>query len=369
MDKLQEPLDEEFAEQCSSCLSIDFPRLSALPPALIPTLECIREQAGQKLLASIAVHVAGQPAMVHFACAESFAAIANSLPSGSPITSLIVEPNQAAFADVAAHDDFFAIQRVNGDAGTLFLRTIAVAGGLFHNEMHTAYRPEQHNCFTEIGGGFNAVLAHITDCSALSPEARCSRQTQSTWVADPGRRWTVGHQIFAALTQGLLFALIGLEAALPGDDTAKVAAWCRLAVDLLCASAAALRFTGDFQPDAYRDLIRPRMAPPYMAEGFSGLLSADHRHLVRIMKHLRPCMGDVATRLPNEHARFVAALQQVYDDHRYVCARFDGAAVTSLRRSGPETPAVVRLETFKRARLRLIQPEQARTTNAKTTST
>jgi hypothetical protein len=130
-----------------------------------------------------------------------------------------------------------------------------------------------------------------------------------------------------------------------------------LAADLLLASASAFRFACDFPPEAYRDVIRPSMMPPHVAEGFSGLLSYDHRYLVQLLTRLRPLMAEGEARFPTAHARLTLALERVYDDHKFICARFGGAEAPSLRgRTCSHLSGVEQLETYRRARLRLLRP-------------
>ena len=55
--------------------------------------------------------------------------------------------------------------------------------------------------------------------------------------------------------------------------------------------------------------------------------------------------------------RLAVALNHVYDDHKFVCAQFDGAKKPSLRcpRSSP-LPGVEQLDRYQRARVGLLYP-------------
>ena len=172
------------------------------------------------------------------------------------------------------------------------------------------------------------------------------------------RRWVLGHQIFAALTQGVIFALQGFEVATREPDHQHAREALKLAADLLMASATAFRFTADFPPSAYRDVVRPSMMARHVGEGFSGLLSVDHRQLVALLVRMRPLMGEAVTRFASEHKHLTLALNHVYENHKFVCAQFVGAKKPSLRcpNSGP-LPGVEQLQRYQRARVGLLRPD------------
>jgi hypothetical protein len=177
---------------------------------------------------------------------------------------------------------------------------------------------------------------------------------------DPMRRWVLGHQIFAALTQALIFSLQEFELAMRHRDQQGAADALKVAADLFVASATAFRFTADFPASFYRNVVRPSMMAEQVGEGFSGLLSADHRQLVAVLVRTRPLMIEAATCLAPEHGRLTSALNQVYDDHRFVCARFDGTKNPSLL--CPHSSAltgVEQLERYRHARVGLLRPASA----------
>jgi hypothetical protein len=166
-------------------------------------------------------------------------------------------------------------------------------------------------------------------------------------------RWIRGHQIFAPLTQGLIFSLDALEAARDIGESFEAAALCRA---LLLASARALEFAGDFPVEIYRESIRASMETPYLPKGFSGLLSADHRRFVAKMRVLRPAIERLKTMAPKAHAGVVAALAQVYESHKFVCDRFVGSDEASLlMASDCSRSAVEQIDRFKQMRLRALQ--------------
>jgi hypothetical protein len=67
-------------------------------------------------------------------------------------------------------------------------------------------------------------------------------------------------------------------------------------------------------------------------------------------------MGETARCLVAEHERLNLALNHVYGDHKFVCARFGGAEKPSLRcpHSRP-LPAVEQLNRYQRARVDLLR--------------
>jgi hypothetical protein len=258
-------------------------------------------------------------------------------------------------ADTAGHDRFFHIRRIAGPKSAGFLHSILAAATLFHAEIAT--EPERSGYFGAVGAGFAALLGHLASVATAPIDLAAAPAPVGTSSCEPALRWVVGHQIFAALTQGLVMALQEFEAAMVAGDDVSVGAALALAADLLLASAASFRFACDFPPAAYEDDIRPSMMPPHVGEGFSGLLSDDHRCLVQVMTRLRPLMAEAEARFAAGHRRLTAAFQRVYADHKLICARFGGAQAPSLRgRTCSHLSGVEQLENYARARSRLLRP-------------
>ena len=129
------------------------------------------------------------------------------------------------------------------------------------------------------------------------------------WHMDPHRRWRTGHHVFFVLTQSLIVVLgCFLEARREGD-VGLAQRMLRLAAQLLRGSSAAFVFAAEFSAGQYQAQVRPAMGPPAVAAGFSGLLSPDHRYLVRLMAKLRPVLRDLPAELVEDHLLFVRALQ------------------------------------------------------------
>jgi len=258
-------------------------------------------------------------------------------------------------ANIAGHDRFFHIHRIQGPKSAVFLHSILAAATLFYTE--TAAEPERCGYFGAVGAGFAALLGYLAGVATAPIDLAAAPAPVGTSSCEPALRWVIGHQIFAALTQGLVMALQAFEAAMVAGDDVSVDSALALAADLLLASAASFRFACDFPPAAYEDEIRPSMMPPHVGEGFSGLLSDDHRALVQVMTRLRPLMAEAAARFAAAHQRLTAAFQRVYADHKYICARFGGAEAPSLRgRTCSHLSGVQQLESYERARSRLLRP-------------
>jgi hypothetical protein len=100
------------------------------------------------------------------------------------------------------------------------------------------------------------------------------------------------------------------------------------------------------------------MSPPAVPEGFSGGMSVDHGHLIAVLRRLREPLATARALHPAAHAEMSAALAQVYDDHKFVCARFGGDELPSLRMQRQDAPptSVDMLERFKERRTEMIQP-------------
>jgi hypothetical protein len=333
-----------------------------LPPHSIPAMLSVRSQIGAPMLAALAGYASRAATLGHLEAAAALRALCEQLPAHDLTAPAKPGPAMATvanslLADDVAHDQYFHVCRVSGSEGTAFLRSILVAARLFHAEMASVYGPLDAQRFAAVGSGFAALLGGIAGIRVAPVEHTAAGACAVPTAVDPMRRWVLGHQIFATLTQGIIFALQNFEIAARAPDPEHGREALMLAADLLMGSASAFRFTGDFAPSDYRDLVRPSMVPPLVGEGFSGLLSIDHRQLVAMLVRTRPLMGETAARFAPEHQRLAMALNHVYDDHKFVCAQFDGTKKPSLRcpRSSP-LPGVEQLDRYQRARVGLLYP-------------
>jgi hypothetical protein len=363
--------DADWITAPATCLAT-MTVMSVLAPCDLPTTGLISAQIDHEMLDEIRIFAERVDDLSDGLAADGYRRLASRLRAadvaGGRAAERIVRPTGEATADEPDHDHFFHIRRVAGASGSLFLTAIADAAALFHGEVHRAYGDAAARRFLPLGRGLSALLRVAVGCA--SPAALHRALPAADLMADqppaiapivPLQRWILGHQIFAVLTQGVVFAFEGFERTTGDGDEAAAEAWLRLAVELFHATAAAFRFAADFPPAAYRDIIRPLMMPPRVGAGFSGLLSADHRALVEVMTRLRPVMGETAARHAEAHAALRQAHVQVYDDHKMVCAAFDGAESPSLRGAGcGNVPGTELLDRFKVARTRLLRPAGSR---------
>jgi hypothetical protein len=146
------------------------------------------------------------------------------------------------------------------------------------------------------------------------------------------------------------------------DASAEGAAGLALSAAFLRSSAAAMKLASDFAPTDYDATIRPDMAPPRVRAGFSGLQTRDHAYLVRLFGALKPALTASAG-LP-AHEEFVEAVVGAYAAHEFICARFRGDVLPSLRmaaatRGKTARPGTAVIREMMRARLALIDPGPA----------
>jgi hypothetical protein len=335
------------------------------PPNLIPTMSSVRAQMGPSFQSALANYALAVAARTNMESAEVLHELYDRLPArhADPITDEVPAKRRIAgrhLADDAAHDRYFHIYRESqADPGT-FLRSIIAAASLFHAEVAATYGPPEMQRFVAVGLGLASLLGQIGGIRIAPVAHTIAVASEVPAPIDPMRRWVLGHQIFGALTQALIFSLQEFERAMRRRDREGAADALKVAADLFVASATAFRFTADFPASFYRDVVRPSMMTEQVGEGFSGLLSVDHRQLVAVMVRTRPLMVEAASCLASEHGRLTSALNQVYDDHRFVCAQFDGAKKPSLLcpNSSP-LPGVEQLERYRHARVSLLRSAAA----------
>ena len=334
----------------------------ALPPHLVPGLDTLHAQLPAALLDGVAEYAQVVALRSHAEAVRSIAALCALLPPAASIAAVpeavqVHIHNRTGLADDAAHDRYCRVRRVSEPEGVAFLRSVLLATGMFHAEMHASYPQSEQRLFAEVGLGLAALLAYIAGVEPPAVEHSEPDPQALPPPIDPMWRWVLGHQIFVALTQGLIFALQEFEAAIRRWQENTQRSALKLAVDLMTSSATSFRFTADFAAEAYANVVRPSMMGKEVGEGFSGLLSVDHRRLVAVLTRIRPLMGQTAQRFAAEHERLTAALNHVYGDHRFVCTQFGGAKTPSLLcpRSSP-LPGSEQLDRYRRARGELLRP-------------
>lgn len=173
-------------------------------------------------------------------------------------------------------------------------------------------------------------------------------------------RWKIGHQIFFVLIQGLIVTLSCLERSIRAGDLEEAGAALAAATALMHSSGASLRLAADFEREDYEQIVLPSMSAPHVTERFSGLMSSDHREMVRLLTRLRELLDELPGGLVSELEAFASALDETYEAHKLVCERFGGAGRPSLRMGErAKEPAVQVVDHLKRSRLRLVRPGTA----------
>ncbi len=257
-------------------------------------------------------------------------------------------------ADDSAHDEYFCVRRLGGPSPDLFLHSILKANWLLFRDCQDSSFTVTADKLNLLDQSLNELLGFTLGSSVeLAPRVR-------QWKSRAGhvhsmQRWIRGHQIFAALTQGLIAAFVELRSGLRKMDEATIAKSVDLAELLLRASAVSLEFTGDFPPQDYTDIIRPSMTPPLVPETFSGLLSVDHRFFVQLMREMKPALDALALYPAGYHERIASAVATVYDSHRFVCDRLVGKCPSLMMASGSKKTGAEQIEKFKHLRLKVFQ--------------
>jgi hypothetical protein len=262
------------------------------------------------------------------------------------------------------HDMFFRVARVTVGRSRLeaFLRPQleAYLGHLSDTLSLRERTPLSAEQSDDLRDGFDATFALLR---RHSPNP-CSRQKGSPpraqqierYKPDPLVRWILGHHCFFAMIQGMLTALNCASSAVRSKES-SAPEYIDTATIIMRASAAALRYAGDFSPIEYARRVRPAMMPPNLGAKFSGLQSRDHRCLLRALADLRKLLGaqsgaNSEGRMSLSYGRFVAEMRATYDAHKYVCARFGGDSEPSLRMNpSAQVSATVALERLKEARI------------------
>lgn len=323
--------------------------LTLLHPDLLPRtvaeLSALRSGTGHRLLAQQLAE--GRPGTAILAHLRLLPPSPNGIPLCHPAPAYH-SPDDISYdydRRLADYDTFFDVIRVaNPSPGG---RTVDI----FPHTMFVAYRSllEEGTAtgthlswaeWTKLCGAFHTMLGLVCGV-VLSRGVSVPEPRQLRWHLDPDRRWRVGHQVFFALTQSLIVALGCLRSA---SDRRRAAWALALITRLLGAVAAAFVFTAEFSPSQYTRQVRPSMEPPSAPVGFSGLLSADHQYLIKLLSAMRPDLRRLATDLPSEHRAFTRAFAGMYESHKYVCRRFNGEKVSSLRMSS--TSALTAVEVI-----------------------
>jgi hypothetical protein len=333
----------------------DIPLFYALLPGFIPQTRKFFRTSDRQILDSLfTICIGGNFSVSN---SEAAAEIGNVLadmhvmlsPAGTATISV------KTVADDAAHDTYFRIARVKGEAPQIFIRSLLQANLVFLEETTEGCTILDEQKLQKLDDAFKSVLAYVLGLPK-TPLAKVSAWDCSPVSrADPVRRWIRGHHIFVMLTQALILVFQEMDGALADKREIDVLHAIDLATILMEGSTIALRFAGDFTAIEYRDVVRPSMMPPHAPEGLSGLLSADHRHFIHLLSKFKHGLKEVQVSFEDRYNGFVSAFKAAYDNHKYVCSRFDGSKKPSLlMKVGGDRSAVEELERFKYARMKMF---------------
>lgn len=273
-------------------------------------------------------------------------------------------PSDSPASDDNAHDEYFGIQRTHGPDCEIYLQTILRANLiLFEDAWQSPFSisSDKLNC---LDSAFSALLAWTLGSASAASLPRVANWKSQGVVYHSMTRWIRGHQIFAALTQGLTAVFRDLRTALLHADRLRTANAADLAVLLLHGSAASLEFTGDFPSSDYTQIIRPSMTPPLVPDTFSGLLSIDHRYFIQLLREMKPLLDSLADLPDGSHQRIADAVASVYDSHRFVCDRLVGKNPSLMMASGSKKSGAEQIEKFKHLRMKVFETETRATVNS-----
>ena len=258
--------------------------------------------------------------------------------------------------DDKAHDAFFYVRRVEGDAACVFVRMVLFARELLLREVDEAPVDISRPFLGEI----DRALVDLMTCA--SGKNVGSAPIVEAWETRGSRedvliRWLRGHQIFAALTQGLILSFKSIANAIRSGQGQEVRRWADLTVSLLRGSGASFVLTGDFSVKDYNDRIRPSMMPPAVPTCLSGLMSIDHRFLVQTIRDMKPALKGLRDQDKARHERIHEELKTVYDRHVFVCERFVGERPSLLTAGSTEKSGPELIKQFKTLRVKPFESQ------------
>lgn len=263
----------------------------------------------------------------------------------------------------AEHDRYFHVTRsarspAHGFAAGLLLTHLAVYEDCLDMGVTLLAEPQWDVLFA----GLEALLRLATGSVTWR---RPALPSPAGWRSDydPARRWLVGHQMFFSLIQGAIVGLNCFATAAAARDTTEADEGLAVAAAFMRSSAATMRLTSDFAPADYERAVRPAMALPKVRAGFSGLQNRDHSYLVRLFGTLRPVFLTLS-RPSKAQDEFIESVVSAYAAHEFICERFRGDVLPSLRmeaasRGKTQRSGTAVIREMMRARLALVDPAQS----------
>ncbi len=286
----------------------------------------------------------------------------------SPPPQALGPPGSKAQAEQQEHDRYFEVARSVGDAADRFMAGLLLAHlAAYENCLDMGVTLLAAEEWDLLFGGLRALVhlpGHLAGGGEHAGATECAPVLPSSagWRAgyDPGRRWRIGHQLFFSLIQGAIIGLNCFAAAAANGHMAEAEEGLRVASAFMRSSAAAMKFASDFEPADYERTVRPAMGPPAVRGGFSGLQTRDHAYLVRLLGALKPVFFGLGQKL-QAHREFTESVISAYAAHEFICERFRGDVLPSLRmaaasRGTTQRPGIAVIRELMRARLALVDP-------------
>jgi hypothetical protein len=176
--------------------------------------------------------------------------------------------------------------------------------------------------------------------------------------------WKKGHWVFLVFIQALIMSLERFVAALGNDQIDQAKVELETTTEIIYASGAAMKLTGNFNREKYENEIRPTMTigntqSLVQSDNLSGLMMWDHDYLMNIIckQKLLPIMKTLPAILETEYEKFVLAYKWgISDAHKSVCAEFGGGEIGSLIAASESSSAIKTLEKFEKNRVKLLDP-------------
>lgn len=255
-------------------------------------------------------------------------------------------------------DRFFGLTRVAGAASFLG-ESAAVSQERLREHVAAHGSSLEESRLAEVVASLELVQrVSVGGLTIRAPQTAPVLAGDTVTPADPHRTWRVGHQAFFPLIQGALAGLrVFMTAATESDDEHGRQAL-EFTAECMAGSIRAMEFAADFRPRDYREKVRPSMAPPFLPQGLSGLMSADHHHLVKTYPAAAWVVRQSAPEVREAYDALVSVVESSYAAHVHVCDRFEGSGMASLRMSeSSEMAATEVIRRMGRSRVEVLRRE------------
>lgn len=332
-----------------------------LAPDEIPTREATLEGIPSSVLDVCRADLAS-PSSDFSASIAAFAALIPAQDLAEPVDLFtLIEAGKSSTTET--HDQYCKIVRYTKATPAAYLHAVCSSIGILMADLAEAPSSIEASRLEHVAASLRASIAFALNEPMPAGVVELRRAPVAIHDDAHARRWIRGHQVFTTICQCLIFGFDSLEEAADVQSHEGMKQAAQLISDLLLASAHALEYTGDFSAEIYETVIRVSMCQPFQPPGFSGLLSIDHRHLVKRMKAMKPTMQRLSEALPDHYQGIQTSLAAVYASHKFVCSRFVGADKPSLLMAEQqESNAIEQLDRFEKMRLRSLEvrPKKAR---------